>query len=148
MLSKILFTFLIATSLIACSGSPDTSVSSGSGSGQNTSNPYAPKPEDATLVRGAVYPGETQLLIMESAPPQIAVLVKGDLPNPCSQLRVMVTPPSLDNMITLDVYSVSDPAAICAQVLQSYEANVLLGSFPAGHYTVWVNGEQVGEFDS
>jgi hypothetical protein len=32
-------------------------------------------------------------------------------------------------------------------LLTPQEMNISLGSFPAGHYTVWVNGQQVGEFD-
>jgi hypothetical protein len=67
---------------------------------------------------------------------------------PCNQLRVADNPPDEQNRIDVDVYSVSDPTQMCIQVLEPFEANIGLGSFPSGHYSVWVNGDMVGEFDS
>jgi hypothetical protein len=32
--------------------------------------------------------------------------------------------------------------------LEPFEANIGLGSFPSGYYSVRVNGEMIGEFDS
>jgi hypothetical protein len=37
---------------------------------------------------------------------------------------------------------------ICTQVVKPFEENVPLGSFPAGHYMLWVNEEMVTEFDA
>jgi hypothetical protein len=59
-----------------------------------------------------------------------------------------VEEPDANNNIAVDVYSVVDPAVICIQVLQAFQASVNLGSFPSGHYTVTVNGELGGEFDA
>jgi hypothetical protein len=61
---------------------------------------------------------------------------------------VIANPPDDQNQIQVEVYSVIDPEQMCIQVLEPLEANIGLGSFPSGHYTVFVNGEQVGEFDS
>jgi hypothetical protein len=45
------------------------------------------------------------------------------------------------------VYSVSAPDTVCIQMLEPFSVNFPMGSFPSGHYTLWVNGEQVAELD-
>jgi hypothetical protein len=37
---------------------------------------------------------------------------------------------------------------MCAEVLKPFEQDIDLGGFPAGHYTIFVNSQQVGEFDA
>jgi hypothetical protein len=76
------------------------------------------------------------------------LVLEGELPTPCNLLRVVVNPPDEQNRIYIDVYSVSDPEEICIQVLDPFEANIGLGSFQSGHYSVWVNDEMIGKFDS
>ena len=110
--------------------------------------PYSPKPEDATLTRGKVFLDSTEILVMESYPVQIMLVLNGSLPTPCNQLRVEANPPDKQNRIQVEAYSVIDPEQMCIQVLDPFDANFGLGSFPTGHYSVWVNGEKVGEFDS
>ena len=109
---------------------------------------YLPQRDDGDLTHGNVYIDRSELLIMESYPVQIALVLQGSLPTPCNQLRVIAKPPDKQNRIQVDVYSVVDPELICVQVLEPFEANSGLGSFPPGHYSVWVNGEMIGEFDS
>ena len=111
-------------------------------------NPFAPKPEDENLARGNVYLNEASIVIRESFPPQVSLIISGDLPTPCSQLRAAISAPDTANKILVDLYSVSDPDRVCAQVLEPFEAAIDLGTFPTGHYTVWVNGDMVGEFDA
>lgn len=111
-------------------------------------NPFAPQPGDANLSRGTVFLNEASLIIRESFPPQISLTLAGDLPTPCNQLRVEVSPPDPENKIDVDVYSVIDPNQVCVQVLEAFEESIDLGIFSAGHYTVWVNGELAGEFDT
>jgi hypothetical protein len=105
-------------------------------------------PVDSNLLIGNVYLDSTELLTLESTPLQFMLALKGSLPTPCNQLRVDVSRPDSENKIIVDVYSVTKPDEICAQVLQPFEENFPLGSFPAGHYTLWVNGELVTEFDA
>ncbi|MCJ7432704.1 MAG: hypothetical protein MUO77_04375 [Anaerolineales bacterium] len=109
---------------------------------------YAPRAGDDALQRGNAFLDSTDILTMESYPLQFAVLLKGNLPTPCHELRVAYGQPDAENKIQLEVYSVADPNAVCAQMLQPFEQTIALGSFPAGHYTVWINGKQVGEFDA
>ena len=130
---------------------PDTAVTSppeGAPSQEPGSNPYAPKETDSALTRGEVFVQEMGLLIRESFPPQISLSLSGDLPTPCHQLRVQVNEPDENKKIDVDAYSVVDPDMICIQVLEPFQASIDLGTFPSGHYSVWVNGELAGEFDS
>ena len=108
---------------------------------------YLPQPGDSKFSRGNVFIEDSEVLVMESFPVQIALVLSGELPTPCNQLRAIANPPDEGNRIQVEVYSVIDPAETCIQVLEPFEANVGLGSFPSGHYSVWVNGEMVGEFD-
>jgi hypothetical protein len=110
--------------------------------------PYAPQPGDDALQRGNAYINSVDILTMESYPLQFAVVLKGELPTPCHELRIIYNPPDAENKIQIEVFSVADPNAVCAQMLQPFEQNIPLGSFPAGHYTLWVNGNQMGEFDA
>jgi hypothetical protein len=131
---------------------PDTVVTSPPEDGISTNeplmNPFAPKPDDEQLTRGTVFINEISLLIRESFPPQIAASVSGDLPTPCHALRAVIAQPDQENKIMIDLYSVVDPNKVCAQVLEPFEAQIELGTFPTGHYSVWVNDQMAGEFDS
>jgi len=113
-----------------------------------SNNPYAPQPGDDKLARASAFMNSADLLLMESFPIQVAMILRGNLPTPCHNLRVVINAPDGDNNIDVATYSVTDPDKICVQVLQSFEASIPLGSFPPGHYTVSVNGERVGEFDT
>ena len=131
---------------------PDTPPTSPAGENMSSNepalNPFAPKPEDKDLTRGNVYLNEASLVIRESSPPQISLILKGDLPTPCNQLRAEIGAPDAENKIEVDLYSVSNPNKACAQVLKPFEESIDLGKLPTGHYTVWVNGELAGELDT
>lgn len=118
------------------------------GSVDVSENPYAPQPGDNVLSGGNVYLDSTDLLILESYPIQVNLYFSGNLPTPCNQLRVVVPEPDADNRIFIEVYSVTDPNAMCIQVLDPFDTTISLGSFASGHYEVYVNGELIGEFDS
>lgn len=111
-------------------------------------NPFAPGPGDANLIRGEVFVQEADLLIRESFPPQISLILKGELPTPCHQLRVEIGTPDANKQIQVAVYSVTNPDLMCTQVIMPFEESLDLGIFPGGHYSVFVNEELVGEFDS
>lgn len=118
--------------------------------GSYTDPAYLPQAGDADLAVGNAFPDlqSSDLLVLESYPVQINLILRGDLPTPCNQLRIKVTPPDAQNRILVDVYSVVDPDQICTQVLEPFEALVSLGSFASGKYSVFVNGEYLGEFES
>lgn len=110
--------------------------------------PYAPQPEDANLSRGEIFVEEQGLLVRESYPPQIALGMSGNLPTPCHELRAVIHEPDAENRIDVEVYTVVDPNMMCTQVLKPFMQNIELGTFPGGHYSVYVNDELAGEFDS
>jgi len=109
---------------------------------------FAPQAGDENLATGTVYPDlkASEILLLESYPVQVNLVLRGDLPTPCNQLRVKVAEPDAENRIQVEAYSVLDPNSICTQVLEPFEAQVALGSFTSGKYTVYVNGKFLGEF--
>jgi hypothetical protein len=144
---KHLIPFLLTlTLLVACAPSLDEPVSSDDPMTQ-TADDILPSPADSALTRESVYLDSIDLLTMESYPLQFSLALAGNMPTPCNQLRVDVSPPNAENKIVVDVYSVSAPNAVCIQMLEPFSVNIPLGSFPSGHYTIWINGEKVAEFD-
>lgn len=131
-----------------------------------TSQPGEPMPEDGSeeapvvavpesevedlenMVREDIFLNSQELVLMESFPVQVALILGGDMPTPCHQLVYNVSEPSAENRIDVEVYSVISPAATCIAVLQPFEVSINLGSFPAGMYEVYLNGQLAGEFQS
>lgn len=146
---------LVAFFLVSCipaGKSPDAPVTSPPVANGPTDEPnlpdFLPQPGDANLIRATLYIHSAELLIRESFPPQISLGIKGDLPTPCHQLRVEINDPDSGNKISVDAYSVVTSDNTCVEVLKPFEEYINLGSYKTGHYTVWVNGEKVGEFDT
>jgi hypothetical protein len=110
---------------------------------------YAPKAGDRALMRSKFFLDKngTSIVKLESQPAQFTVILKGSLPTPCNQPRIVVKPPDVENKIALEAYSVVDPSRLCAQMIKPFEGNIALGSFAPGHYSVWVNEEKIGEID-
>ncbi len=111
---------------------------------------YSPQPGDDQLNRGQVFLqlSNSELRSMESYPVQVVAVLRGDLPDPCHKLRVVVTPPDSQNIVHLDVYSVVSAGEVCAAVLDPFEAPISLGGFAGGSFSVVVNGEELGKFDA
>lgn len=109
-------------------------------------SPYGPQPGDEKLQRGEVYIDQTQMVVAESFPPQFFLSISGSLPTPCHQLR-LTTQSDANHRVVVNAYSLSDPQAVCIQVLEPFSVNLPLGSLPAGKYEVWLNGQPVGEVD-
>jgi hypothetical protein len=109
---------------------------------------YSPKPGDIKLERANVFISESGIVLRESFPVQVVLGLKGELPTPCHQLRVIVDPPDAENNLHVEAYTVVSPEIICIQVVKPFTETIELGTFPTGHYTVWINGTRVGEFDT
>jgi hypothetical protein len=103
--------------------------------------------EDGGLVRGPVYVDEAEVMILESFPVQVELVIHGALPTPCASLEWRAEPPDEQGRIMIEAFSLQDPALDCIQVLQEMEGHLPLGSYPGGSYSVWLNGELVGEFE-
>lgn len=100
---------------------------------------YLPQPADAGWLTGTVYLDTTDVLALESFPPQYILRLTGSLPNPCHQLRVVVSDLA-DGKRPVQVYSVAEPDQMCIQVLQPFEVNVPLGS-ATDPFDVVINAE-------
>jgi len=125
--------FILMTILVACSPI-------------YTNNPDDPLPD--TMLIGPVYISETQLHVMESYPVQVSLHVSGELPTPCHTFSYTIAEPNEKMEIHVDAYSLVEDGAICVQVIQPFDENVTIpmAGRADGFYTVWVNGEKVGEF--
>jgi hypothetical protein len=107
-----------------------------------------PQKGDKLLDKGTFFLEEASLLLLESFPVQVNLLISGNLPTPCHKLRVSIAQADTENRIAIEVYTLVDPNIICIQVLDPLQTTIPLGSFPSGHYSVLVNGILAGEFDS
>jgi hypothetical protein len=124
---------------------PDAPVSNQPGG--SVSSPSLEEPADENLVAGPVYLNSADLVILESFPPQYRLLLKGNLPDPCHKLEVVVPAPDAEGIIDVQVFSLADPETICIQVLEPFEESVSLDGFPPGSYQVEVNGKLVGQIE-
>jgi hypothetical protein len=88
----------------------------------------------------------SEVVVMESYPMQVDVIVRGDVPSPCHELRWEIAEPNENNEIHIEVWSVVDPAANCDALLEPFEERFRVGEFTEYGYSIWVNGMQVGEF--
>ena len=95
--------------------------------------------------RGPVYLDSAELLVLESFPPQYRLALKGNLPDPCHELRVEIPVPDAENRIDIQVFSLADPGRICIQVLEPFEESFPLEGLTAGDYQVSVNGKSIGQ---
>jgi hypothetical protein len=111
-------------------------------------NAYPPAAGDAKLQRGNFFLDSASVLPVTGKPGQANLFVEGSLPTPCNQPRVAINPPDQENRIVVEVYSVVDPNMICTQVLKPFTGQVAaLAGYPAGKYSVVVNGMEAGSFD-
>jgi hypothetical protein len=145
--NSIVLIAFVGALLAACSSQPTATPVPVTPQGNN---PYVPQPGDEIMMRGNADIVSGSILMVESFPPQISVSLAYRLTNPCYQLCVSISQPDSLNRIQLEIYGVAHKDMPCNQIalLTPQEANISRGSFPAGHYTVWVNGVQVCEFNS
>jgi hypothetical protein len=142
-----IFTTLIITS---CGLVPPASKPTSTPAPSTTPYGYEPKDGDDKLRHDPVFieMDASQLVLMESYPIQVSVILKGNLPDPCHELRVQVIPANAQNEIYLNVYSVVDSTKACITVLQPFNVTIPLGSYKSGHYSVYVDDQLFAEFDS
>ncbi len=92
----------------------------------------------------------SSVFLAESQPPQVMVNFTYFQPTPCYHLRVEVSGPDEQNRIDLKGYAVAEKDKPCTLMALAtpLQVSLNLGSVPKGHYTVWLNGNQLGEFDT
>ena len=78
--------------------------------------------------------------VMESFPVQVQADVTGSLPDPCT-IIAGVSQTRSGNAIVVTITIAPEPDKLCAQVITPIDLSMpLKGEFPAGDYTVTVNG--------
>ncbi len=110
-------------------------------------NPYAPQPGDSNLMVGDLKIESGSVSVADS---QAVVNFAYRPPTPCYKLRVETSGPNPQNQISLKAYGVAEKNKACTlmPLATPLQASLNLGSVPRGHYTVLLNGNQIGEFDS
>ena len=148
-INRSLFTVLLVTLLTSCSF-PGGTTSSTPTPGKQPENPYAPQAGDGAFVRDTVEIVKTEMLTLESFPPQFSLKISFFTPTPCHRFRVILNQPGTDNRINIEMYSLMKRDQACAlmRLTTPSEISLNLGSFPTGHYTIWINGEKAVEFDA
>jgi hypothetical protein len=123
---------------------------SGSGTSAIPASGYEPQPGDENLKRDMVNldMNASQVVVTASEPAQAEAVLSGTMPDPCHNLRVVVTPADTRNTINIDLYSVVDPNTMCITTVDTFNALIPLGSYSSGEYTVNVNGQKLGTFQT
>lgn len=113
--------------------------------GGETTVPTQPSVPAGNWSRGEVFVDSSELVLRESFPMQVALLVRGNLPTPCHQLAYVANPPDANNQVVVELYSQYDASVMCIQVLQPFEQIIELGNFANDDFKVILNGEDIGE---
>ena len=106
--------------------------------GQETSV-TTPLASDANNFRSYTLIESVDVVVMESFPMQINLVVTGTQPDGC-QLPVIVTQAREGNTVTVEIYRDMPMDMICTAVLVPYEDTIRLdGGFESGSYTFHIN---------
>jgi hypothetical protein len=105
-----------------------------------------PRPPIDGSVDGEVWVTSTDLRIMESFPIQVMLDVEGEKPTPCHE--IFWTVEDTGEAIEIDMISQVASDQSCTQVIEEFIIAVPLGSWADETRDVYLNGEQVGSFES
>lgn len=101
--------------------------------------------KEVEMTRGGVFLESISLVSPETSTTQPKLLMQGYLPTPCNVFKADVTGPNEQGEIQIDAYSLAPVGEACLDVIQDFTSDVPLGPLPTGTYSVWVNGENVGD---
>lgn len=147
----LLLIFFTLTACVSQAGQAATPTSSAAAPlvFRSEENPFAPQPSDAGLQQAGVILTSLDLIERTDLDPlRIELNILGSMPSVCSELRIQVSPPDDELNLKVNVYSLSDPKQNCDNVFQQFKANIMLGQYSPGQYSVWVNDLFVGNFTS
>ncbi|MDP9143431.1 MAG: hypothetical protein M3N43_01830 [Actinomycetota bacterium] len=105
-----------------------------------------PRPPIDGSVDGEVWVTSADLRIMESFPIQVMLDVEGEKPTPCHE--IFWTVEDTGEAIEIDMISQVAGDQACAQVIEDFIIAVPLGSWAEETRDVYLNGQQVGSFES
>jgi hypothetical protein len=101
--------------------------------------------KEVEMVRGTVFIEGMSVISPESYNEQATIMVQGYLPTPCNVFSADVSAPNENGEIQVDAYSLVPGGEACIDVIQDFTSEIPLGQLPPGSYSVWVNGEKVGD---
>ena len=81
---------------------------------------------------------EIEVLLAESDPVQVTILVNGWLPDSCTAHHETHQTQE-GNTITIQITTIRPKDAFCATVVTEYQERFFIGALPEGEYTVIVN---------
>ncbi len=116
---------------------PDEPVSS-----DDTPQPgIPPTPRGGDWITGEAAVDSIELLTLESFPLQVQAVVRGSLPDSCTEIDQVAATRS-GTIFTIQVITARPADQVCAEMLTPYERNVALDVYglPAGTYTVTAAG--------
>lgn len=99
-------------------------------------NPYILQEGESELKQGQVYLDSAVWDAVAGT-----LMLSGNLPNPCSQLRIDTIQTGTE--LAVEVFSIQSSEGICAQMLEPFEAVLALEDFPKDGFSITVNGEKV-----
>ena len=135
----IIFVLILAAALAGCASEEAVVVEESELAEEmtvNIQNPYMAQEGDAELNEGGVY---VEAVVWDAETQTLTI--SGNLPTPCNDLRIDTT--LEDGQINLKIYSLIEPESICAQVLEPFEAALVLENFSKDIFTIMINGEAV-----
>ena len=95
-------------------------------------------PEGDGVIIASMPIGEIEVLLAESHPVQVTVVVHGWLPDSCTAHHETHQTQE-GNTITIQITTTRPKDAFCATVVTEYQERFFIGALPAGDYTVIVN---------
>lgn len=118
-------------------------VTPGSPPAFNNPTPGEPPPVSGTTVFGDASVDSVEFRVLESFPVQIIAVVRGNLPDGCTQLGE-VTQTRTSSHFVIHIATIRLAALACTDALRPYEQNVPLEVYglSKGVYTVDINGYQ------
>ena len=104
-----------------------------------------PKEAFLEMARGTVLIENTNVVLPNSESEQVLLTLQGYLPTPCNVFQADVSAPDAENQIQVEAYSLAPVDQVCIDIVQDFTTDVPLGMLPPGTYSIWLNGEAVGE---
>ncbi len=105
--------------------------------------PEPTPPTEAELIIGMAPVEEIDILILESFPVQVNVVVDGYLPDGCTEINEITQKRNVEaQTFEVEITTIRPADALCTEAMVPFEETISLDveGLPAGTYTVDVNG--------
>jgi hypothetical protein len=145
---RTIFIVVLIFTLVACVHQDGDEATEIPAVGSEVLDPSSDGPNEGTGIKGMAWVDfdSTKIVVKESYPMQVEIIVYGDMPSPCHEIRWEVGDPDENKVIHVTVYSEIDPSETCAQLLEPFDQVIPLGDFEDTGYRIWINDYEVGGF--